>query len=238
MAERSPPLRPTLGCLSMAAALVFLILLPLVLVDTMQTAMEKLHLNPTAAFVAIVGILAGSLINLPIYRVRREEEQLVELAAVLGFWGWTPRFRRVRRDSIIMVNVGGCVIPLALAAWQVVHLVGTGGYPLVVLALAAAANIVVCYLVATPVEGVGIAMPGLVAPAAALGVTWLLLGSAEYDPVRAPVAFVAGVIGPVVGADLLHLKDITKVSAGMLSIGGAGTFDGILLSGILAAVLA
>ena len=54
----------------------------------------------------------------------------------------------------------------------------------------------------------------------------------------APVAFVAGVLGPLVGADLMLLKDITRVSAGMLSIGGAGTFDGIVLSGMLAALLA
>jgi uncharacterized membrane protein len=53
-----------------------------------------------------------------------------------------------------------------------------------------------------------------------------------------PVAFVAGVAGPLIGADLLHLKDIEKLPAGMASIGGAGTFDGILLSGIIAAYLA
>jgi uncharacterized membrane protein len=54
----------------------------------------------------------------------------------------------------------------------------------------------------------------------------------------APVAFVAGVTGPLVGADLLHLKDIQRHAVGMASIGGAGTFDGIVLSGIVAAYLA
>jgi uncharacterized membrane protein len=53
-----------------------------------------------------------------------------------------------------------------------------------------------------------------------------------------PVAFVAGVLGPLVGADLLHLREIPRVATGMASIGGAGTFDGIVLSGILAAYLA
>ena len=53
-----------------------------------------------------------------------------------------------------------------------------------------------------------------------------------------PVAFVAGVAGPLVGADLLHLRDIERIESGMVSIGGAGTFDGILLSGILALYLA
>jgi len=52
-----------------------------------------------------------------------------------------------------------------------------------------------------------------------------------------PVAFVAGVTGPLVGADLLHLRDIERMATGMVSIGGAGTFDGILLTGILALYL-
>ena len=53
----------------------------------------------------------------------------------------------------------------------------------------------------------------------------------------APVAYIA-VAGPVIGADLLHLKEIEQSAVGMASIGGAGTFDGIVLSGIVAAYLA
>jgi len=47
-----------------------------------------------------------------------------------------------------------------------------------------------------------------------------------------------GVAGPVIGADLLHLKEIEQSAVGIASIGGAGTFDGIVLSGIVAAYLA
>ena len=54
----------------------------------------------------------------------------------------------------------------------------------------------------------------------------------------APVAYIAGVAGPLIGADLLHLKDIEESATGVASIGGAGTFDGIVLSGIVAAFLA
>jgi uncharacterized membrane protein len=54
----------------------------------------------------------------------------------------------------------------------------------------------------------------------------------------APVAFIAGIAGPLIGADLLHLRDISKMASGIASIGGAGTFDGIVLSGIVAAYLA
>ena len=81
--------------------------------------------------------------------------------------------------------------------------------------------------------GVGIVMPGLLSPVAAA-----LLAMILAPQQAAPVAFVAGVIGPLVGADLFHLKDIHRTATGLVSIGGAGTFDGIVLSGIIAAYLA
>ncbi len=37
--------------------------------------------------------------------------------------------------------------------------------------------------------------------------------------------------------DLLHLRDLGRRGAGLMSIGGAGTFDGIVISGFLAAML-
>ena len=52
-----------------------------------------------------------------------------------------------------------------------------------------------------------------------------------------PVAFVAGVFGPLNGADILRLKDVPRLGSGVMSIGGTGAFDGIVLSGIIAAYL-
>jgi Protein of unknown function (DUF1614) len=54
----------------------------------------------------------------------------------------------------------------------------------------------------------------------------------------APVTYVAGATRPLPGADLLHLREIEESAVGIASIGGAGTFDGIVLSGIVAACLA
>jgi len=52
------------------------------------------------------------------------------------------------------------------------------------------------------------------------------------------VAFVAGVLGPLIGADLLRLNEVVKIAPAVVSIGGAGTFDGIVLSGLISALLA
>ena len=66
---------------------------------------------------------------------------------------------------------------------------------------------------------------------------WIVFPGGPADQ-RVAAAFIAGVAGPIVGADLLHLKDLTKTPVAIMSIGGAGTFDGIVLSGVLAALLA
>jgi uncharacterized membrane protein len=51
------------------------------------------------------------------------------------------------------------------------------------------------------------------------------------------VAYISGTVGTLIGADILNLKKIEKLGAPIASIGGAGTFDGIFLNGILAVLL-
>jgi uncharacterized membrane protein len=180
-----------------------------------------------------LAIIFGGMVNIPVRRI--EHAQLVSQhpLTLLGLDGMLPRLRRQSRFTIIAVNLGGCVIPTALALYELVYIAAEGPRALLALAVAAAVNIGLCYRVARPVAGVGILLPGLVP---ALGAAALALLLAPGD--AAPVAFVAGVAGPLVGADLLHLKEIEASAAGVASIGGAGTFDGIVLSGIVAAYLA
>jgi len=88
-------------------------------------------------------------------------------------------------------------------------------------------------MVATPVPGVGIAVPTLSPPVVA-AVTALLLSRRSA---RA-LAYVAGTLGTLIGADLLNLSRLQGLGAPVASIGGAGTFDGVFLTGILAVLLA
>lgn len=222
-----------LGVLPVLLFLVLLSLLPFVFGQLFTAALIKLKLEPTTALLVVIGIFMGSLINLPVKRLSRTESVLVDQLAVFGLQGWWPMFQRVRRDTIIAVNVGGCLIPLALAIYESAYLAMAGQQALVGLLFAVVINTGVCYWMAQPVEGVGIAMPGLF-PAIVASISALLLVPDQAPP----VAFVAGVLGPLIGADLLHLRDIEKITTGIASIGGAGTFDGIVLSGIVAAYLA
>ncbi len=233
--ETTAPLLPAIGCLTLLLVTFFMCLMPFVLVDMMHTALSRLHLSAPAATLALAGIFAGSLFNIPVRRIDRGSPQPQLLYGPMMVGLFSDRFRRMSTDTIVAVNVGGCVVPVLLALWQVPYLIGAGGAVVGAMVLVTLGNIAVCSLVARPVPGIGIMMPGFVSPLTAVTLTWLLLDPASAQ--RAPVAFVAGVLGPLAGADLLHLKDIRRVSTGLVSIGGAGTFDGIVLSGVLAALL-
>jgi uncharacterized membrane protein len=91
----------------------------------------------------------------------------------------------------------------------------------------------VSYYSAQVVPGIGIQMNALVAPLTAAMTAMLLTGGTA----AAPVAFAGGVLGTLIGADLLHLPQIERMTPGVLSIGGAGVFDGIALCGLFALLL-
>jgi uncharacterized membrane protein len=220
------------GCLPLLI-LALLLFIPLFLTDVTLTALVKLGLSPQASFLAAFGIFFGGLVNVPVKRIPCDETIEVMPFTLFGFGRVFPRWVRRRTYTIIAVNLGGCVVPTAIAIYELVRLAGVGGGVLLAALTAAAINIVVCYLMARPVPQVGIALPAFV-PALVAAACGLL-----FVPDQAPlIAFAAGVLGPLIGADLLHLRDIQRIGAGIASIGGAGTFDGIVLSALIATLLA
>ena len=138
------------------------------------------------------------------------------------------------------VNVGGCVIPCLLSLYIYFHLSGAVAQAAgLSLWLGVAVVIVsaVCFKLARPVAGVGIAIPVFIPPIVT-ALTALILVPHEIAP---HVAYIAGSLGTLIGADLLHLlnpRTVGGLQAETLSIGGAGTFDGIFITGILAVLFA
>jgi uncharacterized membrane protein len=199
----------------------------------MSVALAKLRLDPYLAILVIVGIFLGSVVNIPITRMVRQEDVFVHPYPLFGLWDMWPHLQQARRETIIAVNLGGCVIPTMVVVYEIFQLLGESWNYLFPIGLAVAINTAVCFSLAKPVKGIGIAMPALVPPLVAV------LSALLLAPEEAPsVAFIAGVLGPLLGADVLHLREIPRIATGLASIGGAGTFDGIVLSGILAAYLA
>jgi uncharacterized membrane protein len=219
--------------LTLVLFVVLLLLLPLMFGQLMVAALAKLHLGPMAALLVMIGIIVGSVINIPVHRIVHEKVVSHHPLALFGLSDLWPDLRRSGSQTIIAVNVGGCLIPTGLAVYELAYLMASDPLALVHVAIACAVSIVACYFLASPVPGVGVLIPGLIPPA--IAATLAVILAPEQAP---PVAFIAGVAGPLVGADLLHLKEIRGAAAGVASIGGAGTFDGIVLSGIVAAYLA
>jgi uncharacterized membrane protein len=178
----------------------------------------------------ILGILLlellGSAVNIPIAQLPPERMVSHRLVHFYGMLYVVPVVEQSR--TIIAVNVGGALIPTILSVFLLFKTrVGLRG----VLAVAAVAF--VGHLLATPVPGVGISVPVFVPPIVAAFAAMVLGGRQA-----APLAYIAGSLGTLIGVDLLNLDKIQGLGAPIASIGGAGTFDGVFLTGILAVVLA
>jgi uncharacterized membrane protein len=211
------------------AALVglFMALLVLIRLQALRYAYERLGISSPAALLLLLASLIGSYFNIPVAQL--PHEKVVAAREVAGF-GMTYVVPVVVEwpGTIIAVNVGGAVIPGLLSLYLLAknRLWGRG---LVAIACIA----VVTHWLAEPVPGAGIALPIFVPPFAA-AVTAMVL-SRRY---AAPLAFIGGSLGTLIGADLLNLDKVAGLGAPVASIGGAGTFDGIFLSGILGVLFA
>ena len=89
--DRSPySWLPAIGCLTILAVLSLVVLMPLLLVDLMRSALERLRLSPGAALASVIGIFVGSIVNVPVYRIRRDEMQPINTATLFGPLFWAP----------------------------------------------------------------------------------------------------------------------------------------------------
>jgi uncharacterized membrane protein len=188
---------------------------------------EKLGLSASSAVLLLITTLFGSQINVPIFRLS-------------GPWmpthlppqvRWVFRFERppIVPYTIVAVNLGGCVVPVAFSVFLLAH--AAISLAEVILAVALVASI--SYIFSRPLAGTGIVMPVFIAPLTAAAAAIAL------DPEnRAVLAYVGGTLGVLIGADLLRINDIRKLGAPVASIGGGGSFDGIFLAGIIAVLLA
>jgi len=215
------------------------ILFPIIFLTAIGATFTKLGFSLREALLILLLTLAGSFINIPIRTL--ESRTLPAYDRYVSVYGRFYRIPQPVRRTVLAVNVGGALIPLAISLYLLYDsVVLTGGYLLLGLALAGVAVVtVVTKLVAQPVPGLGIATPFFIPPLAALFAALILSLFAGGVPEAAVIiAYVSGTLGTLIGADLLNLNHIAELGAPMASIGGAGTFDGIFLSGVIAALLA
>ncbi len=190
-------------------------------------AYRKIGVRPRYVFLVMLLSLAGSHVNIPVYSVPVARLVPPHTVSRFGMEYEVPA-TIVPGATVIAINVGGALIPVLVS----LYLFFRSGMPGRMLIAVAVVALVVNRL-AQIVPGVGIAVPMVVPPLAAAAVALVL--AFRRAP---PLAYVAGSMGALIGADLMNLPRIAELGAPIVAIGGAGTFDGVFLTGIIAGLIA
>jgi uncharacterized membrane protein len=216
--------------LTMVFVVIFVLFLVLLFVaiqvGLISYVYERLGIDANIILPLLLLSLLGSAVNIPITEASggpRVSQQVVDF---FGMRYVIPVIEQ-REQTVIAINVGGAVVPTVISLYL---LLTTGLFLSGVVGIAIVSAIV--HRMAQLVPGVGIAVPLFIPPVVAAA-TGILLA-----PDHAPaLAYIAGTMGCLIGADLLNLHRLAGLGAPVASIGGAGTFDGIFLTGIIAVLL-
>jgi uncharacterized membrane protein len=207
--------------------LVFVVVVALIQVGVISYAYEKMGIHRNYVLGILLLTLGGSAINIPIAEFPARN---VPTERVVRFFGvdYVVPLLEHQNKTILAVNLGGALIPVALSLYLLarnqIYLESTVAVLVVTL---------VTHWMARPVPGMGIAISPLVAPIVA-ALTAILISRKH----AAPLAYIAGSVGTLLGADILNLGVIRDLGAPVASIGGAGVADGVFLAGVVAVLLA
>ncbi len=206
---------------------IFLIVVVLIQINVLRYAYTRLGISSGTALLLLLASLIGSYINIPVWEFPEREVRSGQEVVFFGVHYVVPVVV-AWPGTVIALNVGGAVIPTLLSLYL---LVKNNLWIQGIITTAVVTAIV--HMLASPVQGVGIAVPIFVPPVVTAIVAVLI---ARHH--AAALAYVGGSLGTLIGADLLNLGVVQGLGAPVASIGGAGTFDGIFLTGILAVLLA
>ncbi|HOL21488.1 MAG TPA: DUF1614 domain-containing protein [bacterium] len=212
--------------LSILLILLFILLLPLffflIQIEIIRLALGKIGLSPSSAFLILLLSLIGSMINIPVYTKEATIIPPEGTVSLFHFFGMPYD----NTKQVIAINLGGCVIPLLLCIYLLPKA------PLLPTLFATIITTLVCFHISTVVPGLGVKIPALIPPLVAVALAFI------FSPGnKIPVAYISGVLGVIIGADILNLPHLGRYP-GIMSIGGAGVYDGIFLVGIISALLA
>jgi uncharacterized membrane protein len=204
-----------------------------------ETAFEMVGFDHWHASLAVFGSILGSLVDIPLSTASFSTYPIWYLSLLSHY---PQEFPMEFHPLYLAVNLGGCIVPLVVSGHLLLRDRAPFGKALIGVLVVA----LVTYYMAAAVPGEGIVLPFWLSPLLAAVCGLVLAGGYRNSP---PLAYISGTIGTLVGADLLSLitpgvlPSLSPVSLHqtrplVLSIGGAGVFDGIFLTGIIAVLLA
>jgi len=206
---------------------IFAIVVFLIEMKILSYAYTRLGVSSGTAFLLLFASLFGSYVNIPVWEFPERAVRAGQEAVYYGVHYVVPVVEQYP-GTIIAVNVGGALIPTVLS----LYLLAKNDLWIPGIITTAIVTLLV-HMLAEPVQGVGIAVPIFVPPVVT-ALTALLIARRG----AAAVAYAGGSLGTLIGADLLNIGAVRGLGTPIASIGGAGTFDGIFLTGIVAVLLA
>ncbi len=207
------------------------LILALFFLQAVGYAFIRLGLPTWLAMIIVPGSLLGSIINIPLATVNSDATPCTEsqFVSVFGLG-----YRVVSPDCPgklqLSINVGGAIIPIAVSA----YLLWANQNVLVPALIAIVVVSLFVHAVAKVEPNVGVVTPAILPALVAAFTTFLLIQFIPSLTATYVVAYVSGTLGSLIGADLLNIGKLGMLRSGRASIGGAGTFDGVFIGGLLA----
>ncbi|MCD6195417.1 MAG: DUF1614 domain-containing protein, partial [Staphylothermus sp.] len=178
-------------------------------------------------YIIFLSSIMLSPLNIVIKEYRTGEKRIVLTERYVYFFGFPIPIIYpviVERKVVLAINVGGAIIPMIISTILIMKILSYSSLVLPLL-IGIISTAFISYSFSRSVPGVGIVVPGFLPPLVAALTTLILV----HEPTMVvPIAYVSGVLGSLLGVDLLRLiKDLRKFiyeyGASFLSIGGAGT---------------
>lgn len=228
-----------LTILALVAIIVLLLLLiPLLFLGLVGTAFTNLvGLSWLSATALVILILICSLVNIPVWKIRRETIHVPHDPEGAFMDAFIRRDEGGLWETTIAVNLGGAALA-AMACYLMYRAMQVmGGEALVSRVVASILLVaVISYVTTHRVAGAGIRAP-LFIP----GITAVLCGilfTGGLGTAAGVIACVGATLGTLIGANLAHLPHAGNLEVPQISIGGAGTFGALFIGCILSALIA
>ncbi|MCJ7444028.1 MAG: DUF1614 domain-containing protein [Methanotrichaceae archaeon] len=200
-----------------------------------STAFMKSGFSWGFALILLMASLLGSGVNIPLVRLESSTPLVRDSCIqIVGVTYCIPVTEDLKESTIIAVNLGGAIIPTLISLYLIYKFPDSLSYSIIAIFLVS----LLMYKIARPVKGLGIVTPALLPPVISAIVALIMTNifNSPHD-YRFIIAYVGGTLGTLIGADILNINKVKDLGAPIASIGGAGTFDGIFLVGILAVLL-
>ncbi|QXJ30636.1 DUF1614 domain-containing protein [Saccharolobus shibatae] len=173
--------------------------------------------------------LFSSPFNLVLKEVKKEAISIEEdVVFFFGFPVFIPRISKHNMNTLIAINLGGALIPLAVSLFLMYELQAYILYFVINIIIVAVAS----KLFSRVIRGVGVIMHPIIPSVFSVITSYFLFY--RFHILIPLSAYIGSVVGTLIGADLLNLRRIiNEARPQVISIGGMGTFDGIFVSGII-----